>query len=84
MLQQEISALGWVLPIWCKRMDCFGGFFFVSQNSPLIFGENQSRNGVWEAKKMSGKKGFVLVYYAPPNKKTAQLKRANNVFFYMH
>lgn len=42
-------------------MDCFGGYFlFVSHNSPLIIGENQSCNSVRDAKKMTGKKGFVL------------------------
>lgn len=49
-----------------KEWIVLGFFFFVSQNSPLIFGENQSCNGVREAKKMSGKKKvlFSLVYFA--------------------
>lgn len=50
-------------------MDCFGFFLFVSHiNSPLIIGENQSCNSVRDAKKMNGKKGFVLANYTDKKK----------------
>lgn len=63
----------------------WGFFFFVSQNSPLIFGENQFCNGVREAKKMSGeKKVFSHWSILQSDKIKAPLKPANNVYFYMH
>lgn len=49
-------------------MDCFGVFLFVSHNSPLIIGENQSCNSVRDAKKMTWKKGFVLANYTDKKK----------------
>lgn len=49
-------------------MDCFGGFLFVSQNSPLIIGENQLCNSVRDSKKMTGKKRFVLANYTDKKK----------------
>lgn len=60
----------------------FWGFLFVSHNSPLIIGENQSCNSVRDAKKMTGKKGFVLANYTD-QKKLVRLKPANAVYFYM-
>lgn len=63
-------------------MDCFGVFLFVSHNSPLIIGENQLCNSVRDAKKTTGKKGFVLANYTD-KKKIVPLKPANAVNFYM-
>lgn len=59
-----------------------GFFLFVSHNSPLIIGENQSCNSVRDAKKTTGKKGFVLANYTD-QKKIVWLKPANAVYFYM-
>lgn len=55
---------------------------FVSHNSPLIIGENQLCNSVRDAKKTTGKKGFVLANYTD-KKIIDRLRPANAVYFYM-